>query len=50
MFLHVQNTQTSKVDNPFFFFSIVFSSTKCATFLLKIGEDFNVDDYKGKKT
>jgi hypothetical protein len=25
-----------------------FFSTKCAPFLLKIGEDFNIDDYKGK--
>ncbi len=23
--------------------------TKCATFFLKIGKDFNIDDYKGKR-
>jgi hypothetical protein len=26
------------------------NSIKCAPFLLKIGEDFNVDDQKGKRT
>jgi hypothetical protein len=39
MFLHVQNIQTSRVDNFNFFFS-----TKCASFLLKIREDFNIGD------
>jgi hypothetical protein len=32
------------------FFSNVFFSIKCAPFLLKIEEDFNIDDSKGKKT
>jgi len=27
-----------------------FFSTKCAPFLLKVGEDFNIDDEKGKMT
>jgi hypothetical protein len=27
-----------------------FFPTKCAPFLLKVGEDFNIDDYKGKRT
>jgi hypothetical protein len=42
-FLYVQSIQTSKVDNPCFF-QMSFFSTKCAPFLLKIGEDFNIDD------
>ncbi len=27
-----------------------FFKTKCASFLLKIGKDFNIDDKKGKRT
>jgi len=46
MFLRVQS---SKVDN-FYFFQTSFFPTECATFLLKIGEDFDIDDYKGKRT
>jgi hypothetical protein len=49
MFLHAQSTQTLRVDNPCFF-QMSFFSTKCAPFLLKIGEDFSIDDYKGKRT
>jgi len=37
------------MDNPCFFQTFFFS-TKCAPFLLKIGNDFNIDDQKGKKT
>ncbi len=40
MFLHVQSTQTSRVDN-LYFFQMSFFPTKCAPFLLKIGEYFN---------
>jgi hypothetical protein len=47
MFLHVQSTQTLKVDN-FCFFSNVFFCAKCAPFLLKIGEDFNIDVRRAK--
>ncbi len=43
MFLHVQNTQTLRMDNHCFF-QMPFFSTKCAPFLLKVGEDFNIDD------
>jgi hypothetical protein len=43
MFLHVQNTQTLRVNN-FYLFLDVFFSTKCPSFLLKIEEDFNIDD------
>jgi hypothetical protein len=42
MFLHVQSTQTSRMDSPHF--SQMFLFTKCSPFLLKIGEDFNIDD------
>jgi hypothetical protein len=42
MFLHVQSTQTLKV--AVLFFQTSFFSTKCAPFILKIGEDFNIDD------
>ncbi len=49
MFLHVQNTQTLKLDNPYFI-ETSFFPTKCAPFLLKIGDDFNSDNYKGKRT
>jgi hypothetical protein len=48
MFLYVQSTQTSRMDN-LYFFKMSFFSTKCAPFLLKIGKDFSIDDYKGKK-
>jgi hypothetical protein len=41
--LHVQSTQTLRVDNFCFFFKQSFF-TKCAPILLKIGEDFNIDD------
>jgi len=47
MFLHVQSTQTLRVDSPYFLL-FFFSPTKCPPFLLKIGEDFNIDDYKGQ--
>jgi len=49
MFLRVQSDQISRVDNPYIF-QVSFFLIKCAPFLLKIGEDFNIDDYKGKKT
>jgi hypothetical protein len=49
MFLHVWSTQSSKVDGLYFFLTSFFF-TKCAPFLLKIGEDFNIDDYKCKRT
>jgi hypothetical protein len=42
MFLHVESTQTLKVDNPCFF-QMTFFYQMC-TILLKIGEDFNIDD------
>jgi hypothetical protein len=42
-FLHVQSIQTLKVDY-LCFCQIVFLTTKCAPLLLKIGEDFNIDD------
>jgi hypothetical protein len=48
MFLHVQSTQTLRVNSPYFL-KMSFSPTKCAPFLLKIGKDFKIDDYKGKK-
>jgi hypothetical protein len=34
----------------FIFFKHLFFLPKCSPFLLKIGEDFNIDDYKGKMT
>jgi hypothetical protein len=40
--LHVQSTQTLKVENPCFFQS--FFTTKCAPFFFLIGEDFKIDD------
>jgi hypothetical protein len=43
MFLHVQISQTLRIDNPCFF-QMSFFSTKCASFLLKIEENFNIDD------
>ncbi len=49
MLLHVQITQTWRMDSPFFFQTLFFF-TKCAPFPLKIGEDFNIDDYKRKRT
>jgi hypothetical protein len=42
-FLHVQSTQTLRVDSPCFC-QMSFFTTKCAPLLLKIGEDFNIDD------
>jgi hypothetical protein len=42
-YLHVQNIQTLRMDNPCFF-QTSFFSTKCAPFILKIREDFNIDD------
>jgi hypothetical protein len=43
MFLHVQNTQTSKMDSAYFF-QTFFSLTKSATFFLKTKKDFNIND------
>jgi hypothetical protein len=37
-----------RVDNPCFF-QTSFFFTKCAPFLLKIEEDFNIDDQKEKR-
>jgi len=37
------------MDN-LYIFQMSFFPTKCAPFLLKVGEDFNIDDYKGKRT
>jgi hypothetical protein len=48
MFLHVQSIQTLKMDNPYFF-QMPFFSTKCALILLKIENDFNIDNLKGKR-
>jgi hypothetical protein len=39
-----------KNGGQFLFFTNVLFSTKCAPFLLNIGEDFNLDDLKGKRT
>jgi hypothetical protein len=46
-FFHVQSTQTPRMDNPYFFQTFFFY--QMWPFLLKIGEDFNIDDYKGKR-
>jgi hypothetical protein len=43
MFLHVESTQTLKMDGPCFF-QTSFLSTKCAQLFLKFGKDFNIDD------
>jgi hypothetical protein len=43
MLLHAQNIPTLKVDNPYFF-QTSFFKTKCAPFLQKIGEGFNIGD------
>jgi hypothetical protein len=43
MFLRVQSIQTLRVDN-LHFFQISFFYIKCAPFILKIKEDFNIDD------
>jgi hypothetical protein len=43
MFMHVENTQTSRNDN-LNVFSNDLVKTKCAPFLLKIGDGFNIDD------
>jgi hypothetical protein len=43
MILHVQTTQTLRMDNPYFF-QTSFFSIKCAPFFLKIGKDINIDD------
>jgi hypothetical protein len=43
MFLHVQNTQTLRMDN-LCYFQTSFFSIKYVPFLLKIGQDFNIDD------
>jgi len=48
MLLHVQSIQTSRIDN-LHFFQMSFFPTKCASFLLKIGEDFNIEK-NGKRT
>jgi len=37
------------VDNSYFF-QIYLFFTKCAPFFLKIEKDFNIDDYKAKRT
>jgi hypothetical protein len=42
--LHVQNNYENGFFQTFFFF------IKCASFLFKIEEDFNIDDYKIKIT
>jgi hypothetical protein len=42
MFLHVQRTQTLRIDNPYIF--QIFFFYKCAPFFLKIEKDFNIDD------
>ncbi len=34
----------------FIFFKGLFFLTECAPFLLKIEEDFNIHNYKGKRT
>jgi hypothetical protein len=34
----------------FIFFNCPYFFTKCAPFILEIEEDFNIDDYKGKRT
>ncbi len=49
MILHVQSIQTLRMDSSYFF-QTSFFSTKCAPFLLKIGEDFNIDNLKAKGT
>ncbi len=49
MFLHVQSIQTSRVDKPCFF-QMFFFLTIFAPFFMKIREDFNIDDCKGKRT
>ncbi len=41
--LHVQNIQISKLT-IFIFSKCSFFTTKCAPFLLKIGEDSNIND------
>jgi hypothetical protein len=43
-----KNIQILEVDN-FCFFQMFFFFTKCAPFLLKIKEDFKINDYKGQK-
>jgi hypothetical protein len=43
IFLHVQSTQTLRVKS-LCFCQISFFTTKCAPLLLKIGEDFNIND------
>jgi hypothetical protein len=37
------------MDSPYFF-QMSFFSTKCASVLLKIENDFNIDNLKGKST
>jgi hypothetical protein len=37
------------VDNIFFFENVLFS-TKSVSIFLRIGEDYNIDDLKGKRT
>jgi len=39
MFLHVQSSQTSRLDSPYFFQTFFFP-TKCAPFLLKLERIF----------
>jgi hypothetical protein len=38
-----------KSGGQFLFFIDIIFSTKCASFLLKIEEDSNIDDLKGKR-
>jgi hypothetical protein len=49
MILHVQSIQTLRMDS-FYFFQTSFFSTKCAPFLSKIRDDFNIDNLKAKGT
>ncbi len=44
MFLHVQNIQTSRVDNLCFFQTSFFLIPNVQHFFKKIKEDFNIDD------
>jgi hypothetical protein len=42
MFLHVQRTQTLRIDNPYIFQKIIW--IKCAPIFFLIEKDFNIDD------
>jgi hypothetical protein len=41
--LHVESTQTLRMDSPCFF-QMSFFSTKCAPLFLKIGDDYNINE------